>query len=45
MKMNLDVVFCCLFLVSQKAFDQQLLVSENFMVLEEYFGICIVPQC
>lgn len=33
--MNLGVVFCRLFLVSEKAFDQQLLVSENFMVLEE----------
>jgi len=35
MKINVNALFCHLILVSQKAFNQQLLVSANFMVLEE----------
>jgi len=35
MKINVNALFSHLILVSQKAFHQQLLVSANFMVLEE----------
>jgi hypothetical protein len=35
MKINVNALFSHLILVSQKAFHQQLLVSANFMALEE----------